>query len=227
VEVNPPLIVDFCCTCSGQLLAQSRHRQRVEGCPLLGVKRTLRFQGAMSAFDPKPTLAAPLLSRRQALIVPARCDLHLSGTQTSSKQKPLNGLRRHIFQLEMQEDTSRAVYHQITPPLLPHPSWGFGSWHTIRGPLKVHILEIFANAGWNFLRKQRLVACSIQGTYPRRLCVKMYAACRAIKSREILAAALMKPADEDTLQRWPVSKRVNGSRAADDDPTLIEPITIT
>jgi hypothetical protein len=36
------------------------------------------------------------------------------------------------------------------------------------------------------------------------------------------AAALMKPADEDTLQRWPVSKRVNSSRAADDDPTLIE-----
>jgi putative SOS response-associated peptidase YedK len=36
------------------------------------------------------------------------------------------------------------------------------------------------------------------------------------------AAALMKPADDDTLRRWPVSKRVNGSRAPDDDPTLIE-----
>jgi hypothetical protein len=32
----------------------------------------------------------------------------------------------------------------------------------------------------------------------------------------------MKPADEDTLQRGPVPKRVNSSRAADDDPTLIE-----
>jgi hypothetical protein len=32
----------------------------------------------------------------------------------------------------------------------------------------------------------------------------------------------MKPADEDTLQPWPVSKRVNSSRAADDDPTLID-----
>jgi putative SOS response-associated peptidase YedK len=31
------------------------------------------------------------------------------------------------------------------------------------------------------------------------------------------AAALLKPADDDTLQRWPVSKRVNSSRAADDD----------
>ena len=32
----------------------------------------------------------------------------------------------------------------------------------------------------------------------------------------------MKPTDEDTLERWPVSKRVNSSRAADVDPTLIE-----
>jgi hypothetical protein len=36
------------------------------------------------------------------------------------------------------------------------------------------------------------------------------------------AAALLKPADEDTVQRWPVSKRVNGSRTPDDDPTPIE-----
>jgi putative SOS response-associated peptidase YedK len=37
------------------------------------------------------------------------------------------------------------------------------------------------------------------------------------------AGALMKPADEDVLQRWPVSKRVNSSRASDDDATLIDP----
>jgi putative SOS response-associated peptidase YedK len=36
------------------------------------------------------------------------------------------------------------------------------------------------------------------------------------------AAALMKPASEDVLQKWPVSKRVNSSRASDDDATLIE-----
>jgi putative SOS response-associated peptidase YedK len=32
------------------------------------------------------------------------------------------------------------------------------------------------------------------------------------------AAALMKPAGNDILQRWPVSKRENSSRAPDDDP---------
>ena len=36
------------------------------------------------------------------------------------------------------------------------------------------------------------------------------------------AAALMKPAFEDVLQKWPVSKRVNSSRADGDDATLIE-----
>jgi len=37
------------------------------------------------------------------------------------------------------------------------------------------------------------------------------------------AAALIKPAAEEVLQMWPVSKRVNSSRAdGDDDATLIE-----
>jgi putative SOS response-associated peptidase YedK len=40
------------------------------------------------------------------------------------------------------------------------------------------------------------------------------------------AAALMKPADEDVLQKWPVSKRVNSSRASDEDATLIEPVRL-
>ncbi len=37
---------------------------------------------------------------------------------------------------------------------------------------------------------------------------------------------LLKPAAEDLLQRWPVSKRVNSSRASDDDPTLIDPVEV-
>jgi putative SOS response-associated peptidase YedK len=37
---------------------------------------------------------------------------------------------------------------------------------------------------------------------------------------------LLKPAPNDLLQKWPVSKRVNSSRADDDDPTLIEEITL-
>jgi putative SOS response-associated peptidase YedK len=37
---------------------------------------------------------------------------------------------------------------------------------------------------------------------------------------------LLKPAAEDVLQKWPVSKRVNSSRTPDDDPTLIDKIAI-
>ena len=37
---------------------------------------------------------------------------------------------------------------------------------------------------------------------------------------------LLKPAANDVLQRWPVSKRVNSSRAPDDDPTLIERVDL-
>jgi len=40
------------------------------------------------------------------------------------------------------------------------------------------------------------------------------------------AAALMKPAAEELLQKWPVSKRVNSSRADSDDSTLIEKIEL-
>jgi putative SOS response-associated peptidase YedK len=34
----------------------------------------------------------------------------------------------------------------------------------------------------------------------------------------------LKPIDNNYLQRWPVSKRVNSSRADSNDPTLIDPV---
>jgi putative SOS response-associated peptidase YedK len=37
---------------------------------------------------------------------------------------------------------------------------------------------------------------------------------------------MLTPAPDDLLQRWPVSKRVNSSRATDDDATLIEKIAL-
>jgi putative SOS response-associated peptidase YedK len=35
---------------------------------------------------------------------------------------------------------------------------------------------------------------------------------------------LLKPAPDDLLQRWPLSKRVNSSKAPVDDPTLIDKV---
>jgi hypothetical protein len=37
---------------------------------------------------------------------------------------------------------------------------------------------------------------------------------------------MLKPAPIDYLQRWPVSRRVNSSKADADDPTLIERIEV-
>jgi hypothetical protein len=37
---------------------------------------------------------------------------------------------------------------------------------------------------------------------------------------------LLKPAPNDLLQRWPVSERVNSSKAPAEDATLIDPIPI-
>ncbi len=37
---------------------------------------------------------------------------------------------------------------------------------------------------------------------------------------------LLKPAPNDLLQKWPVSKRVNSSRASDDDASLIEKVEV-
>jgi putative SOS response-associated peptidase YedK len=58
--------------------------------------------------------------------------------------------------------------------------------------------------------------------------------CRAILAEEdydrwLRAEAgieLLKPAPNSLLQKWPVSKRVNSSRADDDDPTLIEKVEL-
>jgi putative SOS response-associated peptidase YedK len=36
----------------------------------------------------------------------------------------------------------------------------------------------------------------------------------------------LKPVPNDYLQRWPVSKRVNSSKADADDPTLVEPVEL-
>jgi putative SOS response-associated peptidase YedK len=36
----------------------------------------------------------------------------------------------------------------------------------------------------------------------------------------------LKPAGEDVLRKWPVSKRVNSSRADDNDPTLIDKVEV-
>ena len=51
------------------------------------------------------------------------------------------------------------------------------------------------------------------------------AAIRAGLSGEA-GAGILKPAPNDYLQRWPVSKRVNSSKADPDDPALIDRVDL-
>ena len=44
----------------------------------------------------------------------------------------------------------------------------------------------------------------------------------ARNSSHTASTELLKPAANDYLQVWPVSRRVNSSRASSDDPTLID-----
>jgi putative SOS response-associated peptidase YedK len=47
-----------------------------------------------------------------------------------------------------------------------------------------------------------------------------------VKRRAEAGIEMLKPAPNDFLQKWPVSKRVNSSRADDDDPTLVEKVEL-
>jgi hypothetical protein len=50
-------------------MAQSRHLDCAEGCPLSGVKRTSKFKSVTSAFDPKRTFQSRYLPRPSGAFV--------------------------------------------------------------------------------------------------------------------------------------------------------------
>jgi hypothetical protein len=84
--------------------------------------------------------------------------------------------------------------------------------------------------------KVALRSCSMVITEPNRFVAEMHDRMPVILEAKDFeqwergdvkdAAALMKPAGEDVLQKWPVSRRVNSSRAADDDAALIDKVEL-
>ena len=83
---------------------------------------------------------------------------------------------------------------------------------------------------------ERVRSCSTVITEPNKLAAEVHDRMPAILEAKDFeqwergdakdAAALMTPAGEDVLQKWSVSKRVNSSRASDDDATLIDKIEL-
>jgi putative SOS response-associated peptidase YedK len=81
---------------------------------------------------------------------------------------------------------------------------------------------------------ERLKSCSMIITEPNGFAAQIHDRMPAFLTEEQFepwlsgeaGAGILKPASNDLLQRWPVSKRVNSSKADADDPTLIEPMEL-
>jgi putative SOS response-associated peptidase YedK len=79
---------------------------------------------------------------------------------------------------------------------------------------------------------ETLKSCTMIITLPNKLVAEMHDRMPALLAEKDFepwlngsgGLDLLHPAAEDALQRWPVSKRVNSSRAPADDPTLIDRI---
>jgi putative SOS response-associated peptidase YedK len=89
---------------------------------------------------------------------------------------------------------------------------------------------------WNDLQSsERIRSCAIVITKPNKFVAEVHDRMPVILEAKDFeqwergdandAVALMKPAGDDVLERWPVSKRVNSSRTSDEDATLIERVT--
>jgi hypothetical protein len=82
---------------------------------------------------------------------------------------------------------------------------------------------------------ERLKSCTMIVTDPNEFAAEIHDRMPVFLTEHQFAAWLsgeagadyLKPAPNDYLQRWPVSKRVNSSKADADDLTLIEPIRLT
>ena len=78
-------------------------------------------------------------------------------------------------------------------------------------------------------KRRKLKSCTMIITEPNSFVAEVHDRMPALLAEKdfepwlpVRRCRLLKPASEDTLQRWPVSKRVNSSKAPADDPTLIE-----
>jgi putative SOS response-associated peptidase YedK len=81
---------------------------------------------------------------------------------------------------------------------------------------------------------EQLKSCTMIITQPNEFVAKVHDRIPVLLTEDQFAPWLsgragkdsLKPAPNDFLQRWPVSRRVNSSKADADDATLIEPVEL-
>lgn len=158
--------------------------------------------------------------------------------------KPLKELRAATFNARAETVETKPFFRDAfkrTRCLIP--ASGYYEWQaTPGGKLPYYFTRVdgepitFAGLwdGWrDRATGETLKSCTMIITEPNKLAAEVHDRMPVILERADWGSwlndggnALLKPAATDILQRWPVSKRVNSSRAPDDDPTLIERVSL-
>jgi putative SOS response-associated peptidase YedK len=158
-------------------------------------------------------------------------------------KKPLKEMRLATFNARAESVAEKPMFRDsFRRRRCLIPASGYFEWHdTPEGKQPYYftrcdgqVMTIAAiQDAWNDPHSgERIRSCAMLFTEPNRFVAEMHDRMPVVLEPNDFeqwergdvkdAAALMKPASEDVLQKWPVSKRVNSSLARDDDASLID-----
>jgi putative SOS response-associated peptidase YedK len=168
------------------------------------------------------------------------------GTSPRWWSKPLKELRIATFNARAETVESKPVFRDAFKRnrcLIPIS--GYYEWQTTPGGKQPWYFTpadgspLLTAAGlWDEWKNretgERLKSCSMIITEPNEFAAQIHDRMPVFLTEQQFApwlsgeagAQYLKPVPNDFLQRWPVSKRVNSSKADADDPTLIEPVAL-
>jgi len=158
--------------------------------------------------------------------------------------KPLKSMKVATFNASAETVAEQAMFRSaFERSRCLIPATGYYEWHDVSGGKQPYYFtradgEPVTIAGlWDEWKDkatgERIKSCTMIITEANKFVADVHDRMPVILEQDDfepwLAGAgneLMKPAPNDVLQRWPVSKRVNSSRASDDGPTLIDRIEV-
>jgi len=158
--------------------------------------------------------------------------------------KPLKEMRMATFNARAETVTTKPMFREAFPKkrcLIP--ASGYYEWQdtpngkqpyyfTRRDGAPVTIAGLWDRWRPDRGADERILSCTMIITGPNAFVAEVHDRMPVILEEKDFepwlsgeaGTEMLKPAANDLLQRWPVSKRVNSSRAPDDDPTLIEAV---
>jgi putative SOS response-associated peptidase YedK len=160
--------------------------------------------------------------------------------------KPLKELRMATFNARAETVETKPVFRDaFKPSRCLIPMSGYYEWQNTPGGKQPWYFTardgspILTAAGlWDEWKNretgERIKSCTMIVGEPNEFAVDIHDRMPVFLSGDQFApwlsgeagAEVLKPAPKDFLQRWPVSKRVNSSKADADDATLIDPVEL-